>query len=85
MTKKIRDLHDGVFRGGAIIKSSHKPGDLVKVRTTNYRGDDEYEYGFIVGEQKVEQLTLFPMLPVYMFETSDVQLHYPLNLEIISS
>ena len=85
MAKKIRDLDGEIMRGGALIESSHKPGDLVKVRTTNYRGEDEYGYGFIVGEQSIEQLTLFPMLPVYMFETSDVQLHYPLNLEIISS
>ena len=56
-----------------------------KVRITNYRGDTEFKYGFIVGEQEIEQLSMFPMLPVYVFDYSEIQLHYPLSLEIISS
>tara|TARA_R110002020_G_scaffold74221_3_gene190134 strand:- start:76 stop:339 length:264 start_codon:yes stop_codon:yes gene_type:complete len=83
LTKKIRDFAKR-FEPPK-IESAHKAGDLVKVLTTNYRGDTEYKYGFIVGEQEIEQLSMFPMLPVYVFDSSEVQMHYPLNLEIISS
>ena len=85
MSKKFRDLNGEVCNVKPRMEFDHKVGDLVKVRITNYRGDTEFKYGFIVGEQEIEQLSMFPMLPVYVFDYSEIQLHYPLSLEIISS
>ncbi len=85
LSKKFRDLDGDVCNNGLHIDFAHKVGDLVKVRITNYRGETEFKYGFVVGEQEIEQLSMFPMLPVYVFDYSEIQMHYPLSLEIISS
>jgi hypothetical protein len=61
-----------------------RPGDLVKIKTTDYRGDEECSHGIIIENIKTEQQTMFPIVAVYVFERSAVEELYAYNIEIIS-
>lgn len=61
-----------------------RSGDLVKIKTSDYNGNDEYSHGIIIENIKTEQLTMFPVVAVYVFERQTVEELYTYNIEIIS-
>ena len=63
-------------------------GDLVRVRTHLFTatGDIEYwEYGIVVGEQKNNQLMMFPEVDVYLMKSKKIKSFTAGSLEIISN
>jgi hypothetical protein len=59
-------------------------GALVKIKKYRYTGEIYYDYGFVVGEKKIDQLELFPYVDVYTLGERVITRQSPDTLEIIS-
>ena len=62
-------------------------GDLVLVKNHIFTYDgqeEEFLYGVVVGESKLDQISLFPEVKVYMFKSKTVRTFIAGSLEIIS-
>ena len=59
-------------------------GDLVRIRRRQSLDDNTKYFGIVVGEQKMDQVLLFPCINVYNMTTRQIELLTPEALEIVS-
>jgi len=70
------------------IKWDIKPGDLVRAKhyECHMVGNKiYYRHGIVVGERYENQITLFPEIDVYIFETQEIRCYTAGQIEIISN
>ena len=59
-------------------------GDLVRIRRRQSLDGNTKYFGIVVGEQKMDQVLLFPCINVYNMTTRQIELLTPEALEIVS-
>ena len=59
-------------------------GDLVRIRRRQSLDDNTKYFGIVVGEQKMDQVLLFPCINVYNMTPRQIELLTPEALEIVS-
>ena len=67
-----------------IVRWEINKGDLVRIRRRRSLDDKTTYFGIVVGEQRMDQILLFPCINVYNMTTRQIELLTPEALEIVS-
>lgn len=61
-----------------------RPGDLVRITTYDWEGSVNKSHGIITATVTTPQLSMFPLVSVYIFERQVEEEIYSYNIEVVS-
>jgi len=66
------------------LKPDLKRGDIVKIMRYDYAEYNVAAYGIVIGEERLIQIPMFPVVEIFMFDQNSVQTFLATAVTVIS-
>ena len=88
---KLKDIKNFRVKQGPVgappepyLHGDVRPGDLVRITTYDWEGGVDKSHGIITATVTTPQLSMFPLVSVYIFERQVEEEIYSYNIEVVS-